>query len=391
MKVLFVHNCYGIVSGEELMLERIMSLLRSRGHEVSSYLAHSSTIRTPGQKLGAGLSSLWSPKSRRELRELLRVDPPDLVQVQNLYPLISPSVLPVIKEAEIPIVMRLSNYRLICPNGLLLSHGRVCERCRGGREYHCVLRNCERSRIKSISYATRSWFSRVAGLYRKNVTRYYAQTHFQRQVIADEGYPEERIDVIPNMLDAPKDVAAWTPGSFVGFVGRLSEEKGVRVLFEAARSLPDIPFHLAGDPSSMPSGGSIPSNVSLRGQLAGVELTRFYEGAAMIVAPSIWYEGFPSVIIEAMAHTRPVIASSIGGLPEIVLDGETGTTPPPGDSDALARAILGLWKNPARRRAYGEAGALRVREQYSSQRYYERLMRTYQAARAAAQGEIHAL
>jgi glycosyltransferase involved in cell wall biosynthesis len=244
--------------------------------------------------------------------------------------------------------------------------------------------------MKSLSYATRNWFARVVGLYRKNVTRYYAQTQFQRQVIADEGYPEDRIDVIPNMLDAPASFATWTPGSFVGFVGRLSEEKGVQVLLEAARGLPDVPFQFAGDPSSMPAGGSIPSNVTLRGQLAGEDLTRFYEDAAMIVAPSIWYEGFPSVIIEAMVHTRPVIASSIGGLPEIVLDGETGTTSPPGDVGALARAIRALWSDPARRRAYGEAGAMRVREQFSSQRYYERLMRTYHAATAAAHGEIHA-
>ncbi|MEM6696383.1 MAG: glycosyltransferase family 4 protein [Pseudomonadota bacterium] len=380
MRLLFVHNHYGVRSGEEIMLERIVGLLRQNGHEVDTHFAYSADIQSPGQKVQAALSGVWSQAARRALRDQIAAHRPDLVQVQNLFPLISPAILPVIRDAGVPIVMRLSNYRLICPNGLFLSRGSVCEKCRGGREYHCVVNNCEGSLFKSASYALRNWSARVMGLYRNSISRYYAQTTFQRDVLIAEGYPAQRIDVIPNMIETKSDAPAWSRGSYVGFVGRLSPEKGVDDLIAAAARLPDIPFRLAGIPGRFANDGAIPRNVRLMGHLDAEALKRFYRDAAMIVVPSTWYEGFPSVIIEAMRHSKPVIASAIGGLPEIVQAGRTGLTPAPGDHHALSRAIHQLWRSPQTRQRMGEAGARRVRSAYTPARYYTRLMATYEAA-----------
>ncbi|MCB2067831.1 MAG: glycosyltransferase family 4 protein, partial [Erythrobacter sp.] len=317
MKLLFVHNRYGKPSGEEFMLDRIVALLRARGHQVDTWFADSAGIAGIGGKLGAAMSGLHSPASRREIARRLASDPPDLVQVQNLYPLISPSVLPVIRESGVPVVMRLSNYRLACPNGLFLSHGEVCQRCSGGHEWNCVKRNCEGDLFKSAAYAARNAWARRRGYYRDNVTRYYAQTAFQRQVLVDEGYPAERIDVIPNMIDVDAAAPAWTPGSYVGFVGRLSAEKGVDTLLAAAALLPQVPFRLAGSLGDYAGRGNIPANVELLGNLDAGALADFYRDAAMVVTPSVWFEGFPGVVIEAMAHSRPVVISDIGGLPEL--------------------------------------------------------------------------
>ena len=385
MKLLFVHNRYGKRSGEEIMLDRIVDLLRQRGHEVGTFMADSADIAGLSGKLGAAASGIHSPASRRAIAERIAADKPDLVQVQNLYPLISPAVLPVIREAGVPIVMRLSNYRLACPNGLFLSHGKVCQACSGGHEWNCVAKNCEGDLFKSAAYAARNAWARKRGYYRDNVTRYYAQTAFQRDVLVREGYPADRIDVIPNMIDVAADTPAWTPGKFVGFVGRLSAEKGVDTLFAAAARLPHIPFRLAGSLGDYAGRTDIPANVHLLGNLEPEALATFYREAAMVVTPSVWFEGFPGVVIEAMAHSRPVVLSDIGGLPELVGGGAAGLLVPPGDDAALAAAITRLWDDEAERQQLGEAGFHRVKCEYTSDLYYQRLMATYERALAERQ------
>ncbi|WP_120077619.1 glycosyltransferase family 4 protein [Aurantiacibacter odishensis] len=382
MKLLFVHNKYGKRSGEEIMLDRIVALLRERGHEVDTWFADSAQITGTAGKLRAAVSGIRSPSAMQAIAKRIADDRPDIVQVQNLFPLISPAVLPVIAEAGVPIVMRLSNYRLVCPNGLFLSHGKVCEACTGGREWNCVAKNCEEDLFKSAAYAARNAFARKRGYYRDNVTRYYAQTQFQRGKLIDEGYPADRIDVIPNMIEVAEDAPAWTPGSFVGFVGRLSPEKGIETLFAAARRTPDIAYRLAGSMGEYEGRTDIPANVELFGNLGPEELAAFYREAAMIVTPSIWYEGFPGVVIEAMRHTRPVVVSDIGGLPELVGGGESGMLVPPGDDAALATAIGALMRDPARRKVLGEAGFARVKREYTNDLYYNRLMATYDKALA---------
>lgn len=380
MKLLFVHNRYGKRSGEEIMLDRIIALLRQRGHEVGTHFADSAGIAGIAGKLGAAASGIHSARSRKEIAARIAADRPDLVQVQNLYPLISPAVLPVIREVGVPVVMRLSNYRLACPNGLFLSHGEVCQACSGGHEWQCVAKNCEGDLFKSAAYAARNAWARRRGHYRDNVTRYYAQTAFQRDVLVREGYPAERIDVIPNMIDVEDDTPAWAPGKFVGFVGRLSAEKGIDTLFAAARRTPDIPYRLAGSPGDYAGRKDLPENVELLGSLDADALTGFYRDAAMIVTPSIWFEGFPGVVIEAMAQSRPVVISDIGGLPELVAGGEAGMLVQPRDDRLLAAAITALWRDEARRKALGEAGFHRVKQEYTSDLYYQRLMATYAQA-----------
>lgn len=382
MKLLFVHNKYGKRSGEEIMLDRIVDLLRDRGHEVHTWFADSSTIDGFAGKLGAAASGIYSPSSRRAITQKIADLQPDIVQVQNLFPLISPSVLPVIAEAGVPVVMRLSNYRLACPNGLFLSHDKVCEACSGGHEWNCVAKNCEGDLFKSAAYAVRNAVARRRGYYRDNVTRYYAQTQFQRSVLVREGYPAERIDVIPNMIEVSEKAPQWTPGSFVGFVGRLSPEKGIDTLFAAARRTPAISYKLAGSLGVYEGRSHLPPNVELLGNLGPEDLARFYRDAALIVTPSIWYEGFPGVVIEAMRHSRPVIVSDIGGLPELVGGGDTGVLVPPKDEIALAEAVTALMQDPGKRRSLGEAGFARVRNEYTHDLYYERLMATYEKALA---------
>jgi len=206
-------------------------------------------------------------------------------------------------------VMRCANYRLVCPNGLLLSHGQVCERCISGREHWCVLRNCEGSLPKSLGYALRNFVARTRRLYRDNVTLYYAQTDFQKKKLMAGGFPASRIEVIPNMVDTSTPPRETQVGHYVGFAGRGSPEKGVAILLQAARTCSDLPFRLAGDFWRMPEVAKVkPDNVELLGHLIGPRLEEFFRDCRLLVLPSTWYEGFPGVAIEAMLHGKTLEA-----------------------------------------------------------------------------------
>lgn len=364
------------------MIQRIVELLRNHGHDVRLFFKDSADISAQFRgQARAFFSGIYSNKSRREIRTVLRDFRPDLVQIQNLFPLISPSVLPEIKLYGVPVVMRISNYRLVCPNGLFLSHGSVCERCRSGREYWCILRNCEDNPLKSLGYAVRNWVARKKRFFLDNITCYYAQTNFQKKCLIGEGFSEDKISVIPNMVEDRLGKPGTGLGGYIGYAGRVSPEKGPSVLVEAARRCSQISFKMAGDYQRMPElFSNAPSNVEFFGHLDREALKRFYQNCRIFILPAIWFEGFPGVLIEAMLSGRPVVCSRIGGLPEIVEDGKTGLLFEPGDYEDLAEKINYLWERPDLCKEMGDAGRNKVLNEYSPERYYEKLTKIYEAA-----------
>jgi glycosyltransferase involved in cell wall biosynthesis len=382
MRILIIHNKYGALGGEDTMVERISGLLRDNGHEVDFWLEEGVPLHAGLRlKARAFVRGIYSLDSARKVRQRISSFRPDIVQVQNVYPMLSPSVLPAIRRLGFPVVMRCSNYRLVCPSGLFLSHGQVCERCLGGREYWCVLRNCENSIPKSVGYSVRNFAARILRLFEANVTMFYAQTEFQKKKLVEGGIPAERIDTIPNMVEIPECPNGAVAGGYVGFSGRLSPEKGIKTLLDAAKNCRQIPFRLAGHFGRMPDAEKDkPANVELLGYLDESRLDRFYRDSRICVTPSVWYEGFPGVIIEAMLRAKPVICSRIGGMPEIVDDGVTGLLFNPGDSKDLAAKIEWLWTHPDLCIEMGRAGREKAVREYSPARYYERLMNTYSRA-----------
>jgi glycosyltransferase involved in cell wall biosynthesis len=382
MRICIVHNQYGRFSGEEAVVQFVQHLLLDHGHEVSLLIRSSEEI--PGMWLGksrAFFSGIYNWSSKRSMRELLTRQRPDVVHVHNVYPLISPSVLDACHQAGVPVVMTVHNYRLTCPNGLHMVRGKVCEECLGGHEIRCVVNRCEGSFTKSMGYALRSYVARKAGLFLGNVTMYAVLTEFQRRRLIDAGYPAERIAVVPNAV-SPDGIEAIAPaGNYMGFVGRVSPEKNIPALLLAAGKLPHIPFKIAGSVDRMPwlRDGS-PSNVEWLGHLDPANLNDFYRHARCILLPSTCFEGFPTVLVEAMLRGKPVICSRIGGLPEIVDDGVTGLLVEPGDSETLTAKIGYAWDHPELCHQWGAAGRAKSRREYTPQKYYDRLMAVFEQA-----------
>ncbi len=385
MKICVIHNEYGAHSGEETIVGTIGDLLENHGHEVIPFSRSSAEIpRMRFGNLRAFFSGIHSVSSQRAVRRLIDEQKPDLIHIQNLFPLISPAILPECRKAGVPVVMTVQNYRLVCPNGIHIAHGKVCEKCCGGREYWCVLRNCEGSIPKSLGYALRNYVARKRRSFLDNVTLFAAVTQFQRRRLIDEGFPEDRIVVNPNMAsidDRPPSDESTKPDDFVAHIGRISPEKGIPTLLEAARRCPETPFKTTGSLDRMPElADRAPSNFEFLGFLDSPDLTNVFATARMIVISTVCFEGFPMVVLEAMLHGKAVICSRIGGLPEIVEDGRTGLLFEPGNAEELARKVRYLWERPELCRRMGRAGREKALREYSPESYYERLMACYEKA-----------
>jgi|WetSurMetagenome_2_1015567.scaffolds.fasta_scaffold00566_2 glycosyltransferase involved in cell wall biosynthesis len=381
MRVLIVHNKYGRLSGEEVVVSGIVDLLKSHGHEVHSFFRSSEEIMgTLHGKIKAFFSGIYSFSSRLEIKRLINEVNPDIVHVHNLFPLISPAILPICNKMGIPVVMTVHNYRLICPNGLFMTNGKVCEKCANGREWWCVLKNCESNLMKSLGYALRNYIARKFKLFRDNVTIYATLSEFQRDCLVRASYSPDRICVIPNFTKS-RSVERDSPGDYVAFAGRLSPEKGIDILIDTAKACPHIKFKVAGSYERMPDlPQKVPANLELCGHLAGTALQDFFKKSRFLILCSIWYEAFGLVNIEAYAHGKPVICSRIGGLPEVVEDGKTGYLFEPGNTDDFVEKINCLWTQPALCQEMGENGVKKVLEEYSGERYYERLIDAYSKA-----------
>lgn len=205
MKVLIVHNNYGKYSGEEAVVDKMADMLTSHGHEVAFYRRTTEGVRESAVgKIKGFLSGIYSPSGVRGMWDALRRERPDIVNVHNLYPFISPAALFECKKSGVPVVMTIHNFRLICPTGLFMRDGLPCEVClERGNEWSCVRYNCECNRLKSIGYTLRNVYARWTGAYRKNVAAFACITDFQRQKLIAAGYEAERVTVIPNGIDAP--------------------------------------------------------------------------------------------------------------------------------------------------------------------------------------------
>jgi glycosyltransferase involved in cell wall biosynthesis len=280
------------------------------------------------------------------------------------------------------VVLSLHNHAQTCPNYDHLYQGHICDRCLQGSEIHCLLQNCRNNRLESIAYAGRAYFARRLRLFRDNVDMFICLTRFAKQRLVMAGFDAGRIAVLPNMVDLERRVSDPAHGGYVAFAGRFDREKGIDTLLAAGGMMQHpAPLHLAGDGPLRPQLEDMaPPNARFVGQLGATAMGAFYTRARMVVLPSVWFEMCPLVISEAMSHGLPVIASRIGGIPELVDDGETGLLFEPGNSEDLAHKIDTLWNNPDLCRRMGAAGRRKAERRYGADNYYRRLAAIYDRA-----------
>ena len=360
LKILIAHNDYGRYSGEEAVVDRMIADLRSLGHEVDTLRPSSQHHRdTLWGKTRGFFAGIYSLAGRRAMRRKLRQFRPDVVNIHNLYPFLSPAVLPLCRKAGVPVVMTVHNYRLVCPTGLFLRDGHPCENClQNGNERDCLRYNCEHSRLRSLGYALRNAVARRTRAYLDNVDLYCCLSEFQRQKLIAAGFDSHRIAVIPNYIEPlpESDEPDGDTQGYVAYVGRLSEEKGFDLLLHVARRHPEIPFRFAGTLREGLSVEPLP-NVTMCGQIDRQHLAQFYRGSRFVVIPSRCYEGFPVALLEAASVSRCCIAPDHGAFRDMMTDNNgnlCGLLFRPLDIDDLEDKIVYLWNNNSDSSTLGE-------------------------------------
>ena len=373
MKILIVHNNYGKYSGEEAVVDKMATMLQSHKHTVCFYRLTTEGARDKiSDKIKGFTAGIYSHTGVKGIKKILRKEKPDIINVHNLYPFISPAALFECKKAGIPVVMTVHNFRLICPTGLFMRNGKPCEQCLDRKnEWSCIKYNCEHSIFKSIGYTLRNVYARWTKAYLKNVDMFACITEFQKKKLIEAGYDKNKITVIPNSIDAP---CSYTPitGGYIAYIGRLSYEKGYDLLVEVARKHPEIKFCFAGAQREQ-KNTDIPSNVEFAGYLQKDKLLEFIQKARFIVIPSRCYEGFPMAILEAACHGKPAIAPNHGGFTEIIGQGENaiGKLFEPGNTDDLDKQIAELWNNQTLTEELGEKAFRKLKEHYDSEVVYK--------------------
>lgn len=369
MKILLVHNDYGKYSGEEAVVDKMTAMFDSLGHEVCQLRRTTKDARENiGGKIRGFISGIYCPSGVWAMREVLRREKPDVVNVHNLYPFISPAALRECQKAGVPVVMTVHNFRLICPTGLFMRDNHPCELClKQGNEWGCVKYNCEQSLLKSAGYAARSAVARVMGYYQECVDKFACITDFQRRKLFEAGYDPNKLTLIPNSVDVSNREIS-KDGNYVAYSGRLSLEKGIDLIIEAARRNPDIPFRLAGAVRDKELVKSLPANVNLTGYLSGKDLEDFYANARFFVMASRWYEGFPMTILEAAGYGKAMVAPDHGGFTEIIGQGSDsiGILTTPSDIDSLSNAVRSLWNDPDKSIKLGKMAREKLEKRYST-------------------------
>lgn len=384
MKILFCHNSYQQKGGEDQVCDKEMALLQQQGNAVYYHEHSNDQIKSLKDKLSTSFNLNYSVVEKNHLAVVLREQVPAVVQVHNFFPLLTPAIYDACNEQNIPVIQTLHNYRTICPSALLMRDGALCETCIQQSPYNAVLHKCYRD-----SFAGSFFVARMVAYHRKHktwqtkVNRFIALTEFAKSKFVEAGFPAEKIRVKPNFIVDPFNGAVDLPAKQAGalFVGRFSQEKGVSVLLKAWQSI-SYPLRLAGD-GPVFDGCKVESNhtdIAFLGSQSSEQVHALMSELSFLVMPSIWYEGFPMVLVEAFAHSLPVICSRLGGMAEIVEDGVTGLHFEAGNADDLAEKVKWMLAHTEESEQMGRNARETYLKNYTPEINYKQLMAIYQEA-----------
>jgi len=381
-KILTIHTRYLQSGGEDVVFDTEAALLRRFGHEVVEFTADNLFLMKM-HPLKMAVNTLWSWEYYRQIANLLEETRPDVVHLHNTFPLLSPSVIDACHRSGVPVVMTLHNYRLLCVNALLYRQGMVCEACLGRLPWRGVMHRCYRqSRVASAVVASMLILHRLRHTWNK-VNRFIVLTEFSRNKFIEGGLPAENMVVKPNFI-YPDPGLSNRPGLYALFVGRLSAEKGIRTLLKTWTELGvHVPLRIVGDGPLAEAVRQVVAStheVEWLGKKTKSEVINMMKEASFLVFPSEWYESFGLTVIESCACGRPVLASNIGTMADLVEGGKTGLYFEAGNPLDLAEKVNWAWTHPEEMAEMGMQARAEFEAKYTAERNYQMLMEIYRAA-----------
>lgn len=377
---LVAHSYYRQSGGEDSDFRAESELLRSRGHEVVTYEDDNRRIRSGAV---TGLVGIWNQAGHTKLSALIRSTKPAVAHFHNTFPLISPAAYYAARALQVPVLQKISNYRLLCPGALLLRNGQICRDCVEADSFRPAIRHrCYRGSLgATAAVASMLRVHRSLGTWTNAVDLYVAVTESLRQEYIRGGFPEDQIAVKPQFVK-DRGVGHGQGGNAV-YVGRLSEEKGPAVLNEAWAQLPDLRLLVAGSGPLQDMRWN--SGVQTLGQQSRDEVHALMAQAAVLIVPSICLDAGPLTMLEAFSCGTPVIAADIGGMAERIRDGYNGLLFRAGDAEDLAAKVRYVFDHPEHLAQMRINARREYEEKYTPERNYKMLMAIYEQAIENAQ------
>lgn len=325
---------------------------------------------------------IFSFEARSKVAAVCGAFKPDVAHAHNIYHHISPSIFGALRARGVPTVLTLHDLKIACPAYKMLNGSGVCERCKGGALWNVVGHRCVKdSAILSAVVMAESVVNRLLGSYSSNVDRFVVPSRFYLEKFVEWGWPRDRFVHVPNFVDLSTHTPGKTSGDRFVYFGRLGPEKGLRTLIQAAARA-GVPLSIVGTGPEEATLRALAEeccgDVAFLGYQTGEALNQIVRSALAVVIPSEWYENAPMSVMEAYGLGRPVIGANIGGIPELIRDGETGAIFPSGDVDGLTLKLTQFAAlSQARLLEMGMAGRAWVAESFTVEQYRLRLLELY--------------
>ncbi len=370
MRILHVNKFLYRRGGAEAYMEDLADLQVAAGHTVAFFgMAHPLNthleyarhfpshieMEPPPTSLQGRLRGaarmVYSTSASRGMDAVLAAFAPDVVHLHNIYHQLSPSVLRPVARRHLPAVMTLHDYKLACPTYQFLDHGNICEACLGGRFHNAVLRRCKDGSLAASAAAAGELFIHTATRAYSPVNIFICPSRFLRDKMTEAGVFVRRLRHVPHFIDTAGIATKEIPGGDMLVAGRLSPEKGVDVAIRALALLDGAGLDIAGTGPEEARLRALaeqvaPGRVRFHGLVDKAGVHRLMLAASVVAVPSRWYENQPMVVLEALSRGVPVVASALGGLPELIQPGVTGSLVPPNDPAALAAALAPFVADP---------------------------------------------
>jgi glycosyltransferase involved in cell wall biosynthesis len=401
LKIVLANKFMYPKGGDCLYTLRLMTLLKENGHTVIPFAMNHPLNLTAGyEKYFApyiefneelkkrGLLNALKVSSRavvnfraaKLMKQLIKDHRPDIVHLQNIHHQLTPAIATAAASCGVPVVWTLHDYILNCPNDNFFRQGKVCTKCAKGNNIHAVINKCKKNSLgASLLAAFECTFYNPRRL-AKHISRFICPSQFMANMLCRSGVVSEKVSVIPNFL--PDAEIRSSGNDYFLYCGRLTPEKGVVTLLEAFEKFGHGELRIAGDgpqreylQNRVKQSGN--KNIHFLGHQTPHEIERLLAGCRAVIVPSVWYENLPYAVMETMAAEKPVIASRIGGIPEMVEHGTEGLLFIPGDVAELSLALSKIWNDDETATKMGAAGKRKVKALYSAEKHYRLLSQVY--------------
>ena len=405
MNILIVNWTWYLSGGDWTYVENISMLYQQNGHHVvpfsmkdkrnypsdynKYFIENIDYKKVDKRSIKAGLkvisNSIYSSEAQKNLENLLAVVKVDFAHINVIHHYITPTILKILKEKNIPIIWTLHEYTPICPESTFISHGQVCERCFGGAFYNCITHSCKKSSYLASTVAALENYVHQQLNYYRFVDYYVCPSVFLYEKFKTFNFFKDKLIQLYHgynyaEVEAAQSKPFLTDEPYIVFAGRLEKIKGAHTVLKAMQSCPDIRLKIIGTGTQENELKAFKEthqleNIIFMGKKSKAETLQIINNAKFLICASEWYEVLGFTVVEAMALRKPVIGSAIGAIPEMVIDRQTGFLFEPGNAAQLAEKIKTLYADDKTLLQMGGNAREHIHQLIDNEKHYKGLQK----------------